>query len=83
MEQERKQLQKTNPAKLLILGPGDSGKTTVLKQMKILHGKGFQENERKEYLKRIWENIIDSLSALISSIYLWNLPLSEESQVRV
>jgi guanine nucleotide-binding protein G(i) subunit alpha len=29
--------------KILLLGSGESGKTTIIKQMKILHVKGFSE----------------------------------------
>lgn len=78
---EREQLEKANPAKLLLLGPADSGKTTVLKQMKILHGNGFSEKERKDFIKRVWENISDSMTALINACNNWKIDFSEESQV--
>ena len=35
--------------KLLLLGTGDSGKTTFVKQMKILYGGGFEEEEVATY----------------------------------
>lgn len=32
-----------NAVKILLLGTGESGKTTIIKQMKILHINGFTE----------------------------------------
>lgn len=34
---------------MLILGTGESGKSTVMKQMTIMHCGGFSEEERRAY----------------------------------
>lgn len=54
--------------KILLLGPGDSGKTTLLKQMKILHGDGFSVAYRSECKSLLSDNLI--LSAKLISSYL-------------
>ncbi|OAJ36147.1 hypothetical protein BDEG_20351 [Batrachochytrium dendrobatidis JEL423] len=50
---------------LLLLGSGDSGKTTFLRQIKILHGGGFSKEEKRDYLERIATNIFDSIAELL------------------
>jgi len=51
--------------KLLFLGAGESGKSTLLKQMTILHRQGFTKEERDSFLALIHSNIISSMKLLI------------------
>lgn len=82
LKKEREELKKNPISKLLLLGPGDSGKTTLLKQMKILHGQGFSDDERKkEWTPRILENIVKSMKALINACM--DLDVDYESQNEV
>nr|KAJ3421342.1 guanine nucleotide-binding protein subunit alpha [Polyrhizophydium stewartii] len=53
--------------RILILGSGDSGKTTFLKQLKILHGGGFSEEERQMYRNQIYLNIADCVLAIMEA----------------
>eukprot|EP00457_Paulinella_chromatophora_P003719 gb/GEZN01003727.1/.p1 GENE.gb/GEZN01003727.1/~~gb/GEZN01003727.1/.p1 ORF type:complete len:386 (-),score=50.52 gb/GEZN01003727.1/:932-2089(-) len=51
--------------KLLLLGAGESGKSTVLKQMVQIYGDGFErEDIRRQYIHVIWLNVIHSMQAL-------------------
>lgn len=47
--------------KLLLLGAGESGKTTILKQMKILHAKGFTEEDRRKETKLVRTNLLEAV----------------------
>jgi len=49
---------------LLLLGAGESGKSTLFKQMTTIYGKGFSEDERKEYVPIIFTNILSSMKSL-------------------
>ncbi|KAJ3366570.1 hypothetical protein HDU91_001791 [Kappamyces sp. JEL0680] len=53
--------------KLLILGSSDSGKSTLLKQLKILHGGGFGQNEKNSSKRAIQTSLIDCIVGLIYS----------------
>ncbi|KAK7053560.1 heterotrimeric G-protein alpha subunit [Favolaschia claudopus] len=50
--------------KILLLGSGESGKSTIVKQMKIIHQTGFDERERVDYRAIIYKNVLDSARTL-------------------
>ena len=39
--------------KLLLLGAGESGKSTLFKQMKVINKDGYSEKERKEFISAL------------------------------
>ena len=47
--------------------PGESGKSTLFKQMITIYGDGFTEAERKAYESIIYSNIIASMQTLIAA----------------
>lgn len=56
--------------KLLLLGAGESGKSTIFKQMKILYGTTFSEDERKAQTLTIHNNIIVAMKQLVKQVKL-------------
>lgn len=54
--------------KVLLLGSGESGKSTIVKQMKILHKNGFSEAEAYEYKPFVYKNILDCVKSLLNAI---------------
>jgi len=44
--------------KILLLGAGESGKSTFLKQMRIIHGKEFNQKALLDFRDTIFENVI-------------------------
>lgn len=44
--------------KILLLGAGESGKSTFLKQMRIIHGQDFDQRAREEFRPTIYSNVI-------------------------
>ena len=61
--------------KVLLLGAGESGKSTVLQQLKILRKNGFTEAELYSYVPIIYGNIIEIGKSLIEAREKFNLPL--------
>lgn len=53
--------------KLLLLGPGDSGKTTFFKQLRVLYGSGYSLDERKERAPVLIENLLEGTLSVIAA----------------
>jgi len=64
--------------RLLLLGAGESGKSTILKQMKILHSGGFNPEERHDHVHLIHSNIWESVQNIVKASQILNIPLSAE-----
>uniref|UniRef100_A0A8D3E7X8 Guanine nucleotide binding protein (G protein), alpha activating activity polypeptide O, b n=1 Tax=Scophthalmus maximus TaxID=52904 RepID=A0A8D3E7X8_SCOMX len=54
--------------KLLLLGGGESGKSTIVKQMKIIHEDGFSGDDVKQYKPVVYSNTIQSLAAILRAM---------------
>jgi len=57
-----------NETKLLLLGPGESGKSTIVKQLRIINEKWISDEERMGYRSVIHSNTILSMSALVKAL---------------
>jgi len=53
--------------KLLLLGAGESGKSTLFKQMMTIYGTGFSVQDRMEFKPIIHNNIIVSIKTLLKA----------------
>jgi len=58
--------QERSVKKLLLLGAGGSGKSTLFKQLQNIHGGGFSPLDRKSFRSQIYEQIIESMKAMIT-----------------
>ncbi|KAJ8782277.1 hypothetical protein J1605_010256 [Eschrichtius robustus] len=54
------------------LGPkqrtGESGKSTFIKQMRIIHGSGYSDEDRKGFTKLVYQNIFTAMQAMIRAM---------------
>ncbi|KKK15754.1 hypothetical protein P175DRAFT_0180027 [Aspergillus ochraceoroseus IBT 24754] len=51
--------------KILLLGAGESGKSTIIKQMRIIHSGGFPEDERRQTRAVIYSNLVIAFKVLL------------------
>lgn len=61
--------------RLFLLGAGESGKSTVLKQLRLLHNDGFTDFERRNYSHVIWVDLIESMKLLILNARKYRIAL--------
>ena len=55
-------------AKILLLGAGECGKSTIVKQMKIIHQQGFDQWEQECYRKLIMTNVTSGLTTILKQM---------------
>ncbi|KAI9807664.1 MAG: G protein alpha subunit [Sarcosagium campestre] len=66
LEEDSRRLRRE--CKILLLGSGESGKSTIVKQMKIIHQNGYSMEELALYRLTIYKNLVDCSKALIGAM---------------
>ncbi|XP_037102328.1 guanine nucleotide-binding protein G(i) subunit alpha isoform X1 [Syngnathus acus] len=66
--------------KFLLLGAGESGKSTLVKQMKIIHEDGYSEEECSQYKVVVYSNTIQSIMAIIRAMGRLKIDFGDESR---
>jgi len=66
--------------KLLFLGAGGSGKSTLFRQLRLLHGNGLQLEERANYRSSIYLNIVEGMKNLLEGNVLFNSGEESDSE---
>ena len=54
--------------KLLLLGTGESGKSTFIKQMRIIHGSGYSDEDKRSHIKLVYQNIYMAMNSMIRAM---------------
>ena len=68
--------------KLLLLGAGESGKSTIVKQMRIIHGKGYTSEECVHYKPVVYSNTIESMIAILNAMKNLGIEFSSTARIR-
>ncbi|KAI6708056.1 hypothetical protein JHW43_009411, partial [Diplocarpon mali] len=71
LEEDSRRLRRE--CKILLLGSGESGKSTIVKQMKIIHQNGYTMDELALYRLTIYKNLIDCAKALVGAMRQFNI----------
>ena len=62
-------------------GAGESGKSTIVKQMKIIHETGYSPEECQHYRPVVYSNTVQSLLAIISAMSKLRVDFAERSRL--
>ncbi|KAI0694091.1 guanine nucleotide binding protein, alpha subunit [Cerioporus squamosus] len=68
------------PVKILLLGSSGSGKTTIFKQMRLVHHVPFTQQEIESYRQLIYLNITDGLQSGIGRMNFSGFSVTEENR---
>ncbi|KAE9415840.1 hypothetical protein Angca_008376 [Angiostrongylus cantonensis] len=72
--------------KLLLLGAGECGKSTVLKQMRILHDHGFSQEEADQQKGVVYNNTVQAMAMILRAMNSLKITFDDparEADVRV
>ena len=49
-------------------GTGESGKSTFIKQMRIIHGAGYSDEDKRGFIKLVYQNIFMAMQSMIKAM---------------
>jgi len=67
--------------KLLFLGSGGSGKSTLFKQLRSLHGAGFGDKDRMQFKEHIFAQITEQMRLVLECIEMVNEDVDEKMEL--
>lgn len=73
MKLEEEARHESDKFKLLLLGAGESGKSTIFKQMKVIYGDQYSEDERRQFLQAVYINILQAIQTLCTQTIVFQL----------
>ncbi|EHK99877.1 putative Guanine nucleotide-binding protein subunit alpha [Glarea lozoyensis 74030] len=75
---KRDKMLQRNEIKMLLLGAGESGKSTIIKQMKLIHEGGYSRDERESFKEIIFSNTVQSMRVILEAMESLELPLDDQ-----
>lgn len=58
-------------------GTGESGKSTFIKQMRIIHGGGYTDEDKRSYAKLVFQNIYTSMQTMVRAMEALTIAFSD------
>lgn len=62
------------------IGAGESGKSTILKQVKLLHDGGYTQDERESFKEIIFSNTVQSMQTILKAMDKLGCSLAKENR---
>ncbi|KAL9647852.1 hypothetical protein ABK040_008126 [Willaertia magna] len=70
------------PITILLLGPGENGKSTLFKQIQLMYNKGIASEEtRKEMKSDVYENLLENIRNLILGTQTLEIKICNEKAI--
>ena len=64
---------------LCVLGTGESGKSTFIKQMRIIHGAGYSDEDKRGFIRLVYQNIFMAMHSMIRAMDTLKIPYKDSS----
>lgn len=64
--------------KIILLGSGESGKSTFAKQMRLIHQGGFTREEIEAYRADVMRNVVESMQQILKGMQTLGIQFDEE-----
>ena len=63
----------------IFLGTGESGKSTFIKQMRIIHGQGYSDEDKRGYIPLVYQNILSAMHSLTRAMENLRIPYKDSA----
>ncbi|XP_029472333.1 guanine nucleotide-binding protein subunit alpha-14 isoform X2 [Rhinatrema bivittatum] len=60
---------------------GESGKSTFIKQMRIIHGSGYTDEDRRSFTKLVYQNIFTAMQSMIRAMDTLRIQYNSEQNM--
>lgn len=60
----------------IYIGTGESGKSTFIKQMRIIHGSGYSDEDKRGFIKLVYQNIFMAMQSMIRAMDILKIQYS-------
>lgn len=66
---------------MCVAGTGESGKSTFIKQMRIIHGSGYSDDDKRGFIKLVYQNIFMAMQSMIRAMDLLKIQYAVSSNI--
>lgn len=67
--------------KIMLMGSGESGKSTILKQMKIIHQNGYSQDDLLMYKTTVYKNLLDCAKIIVDALEQFGIDITSSSNL--
>lgn len=65
----------------VLAGTGESGKSTFIKQMRIIHGAGYSDEDKRGFIKLVYQNIFMAMQSMIRAMDMLHISYGDSPNI--